>query len=223
MEAHKVLRDTVIRLEVGERPFCPSSRSPSPSPALTHHSLSPSPSSTPTATLQRPPERACVRRGWDPGGGRGGLHEGEGLQAMVHIYMCVCVYIACIYRLVHMYILYIHTCWYIYTYIYMAYRYTWPALQYRKQFRPELNRRPTTWRTQRCSYFRTRLSLVPNLRASSKDSWFERERGGGMKGMEEKGENFFITFAQFSCVYWKWGIERIALKKSKVVECVLRA
>lgn len=41
--------------------------------------------------------------------------------------------------------------------------------------------------------------------------------------MEEKGENFFITFAQFSCVYWKWGIERIALKKSKVVECVLRA
>lgn len=119
MEAHKVLRDTVIRLEVGERPFCPSSRSPSPSPALTHHSLSPSPSSTPTATLQRPPERAGVRRGWDPGGGRGGLHEGEGLQAMVHIYMCVCVYIACIYRLVHMYILYIHTCWYIYTYIYI--------------------------------------------------------------------------------------------------------
>lgn len=40
MEAQKVLRDTVIRLEVGERPFCPSSRSPSPSPALTHPSLS---------------------------------------------------------------------------------------------------------------------------------------------------------------------------------------
>lgn len=195
MEAHKVLRDTVIRLEVGERPFCPSSRSPSPSPALTHHS--PSPSSTPTATLQRPPERAGVRRGWDPGGGRGGLHEGEGLQAMVHIYMCVCVYIACIYRW-YICIFYIYIRVDTYIHIYMAYRYTWPALQYRKQFRPELNRRPTTWRTQRCSYFRTRLSLVPNLRASSKDSWFEREREEEEgKEWKKRGRIFLLLLHNF--------------------------
>lgn len=78
----------------------------------------------------------------------------------------------------------------------MAYRYTWPALQYRKQFRPELNRRPTTWRTQRCSYFRTRLSLVPNLRASSTLDSGEREEEEG-KEWKKRGRIFLLLLHNF--------------------------
>lgn len=199
----------MIRLEVGERPFCLVLSLTLP----LHHSLPPSPSFHPHNHPATAPRACWCTKRVRSRGGRGGLNEGEGLQAMVHIYISMYIYICILYIYI-----YICTGWYIYIYIWHI---DIPALQYRKQFRPELNRRRGSQQHGEPSgahIFVRDCRLSETLREYS---WFERgwiEGGWKIVKLEDR-ENFFRTIFIYVSV-GNGASRRIVLKERQ--GCVLR-